>query len=925
MSTDPHEPRSPRDPLIDAALTATEGGDVDWEVLRDLMPDERETIAELAVLTEAMVAQRALGATLESAAGQGAGGAEGGGSERAGGDGEATVGFRWGSLEVRRRVGTGSFGDVFVAWDPRLHREVALKLRRPGAVERSRAWLQEARRLARVRHPNIVTVHGADLHDGRAGMWMEEVRGRTLEERLRHEGPLGAREAALIGIELCGALAAVHGAGLVHGDVKTHNIMREGVPGRSRDAGRVVLMDFGSSHESASAHAPAPGTPLFTAPEVLAGGRPTPASDLWSLGVVLYRIVTGTWPVEATTVEELRAKLADPGPVPLRARRSELPTAFVAAVERALDPDPTRRWKDAAAFERELLGALGVDSGGAAEWTRRHRARRRAARWGWVAGALAVAAVLIWLGVTRGERAWMRWRMRGTPLVGTLAAEMTGPTANAGLGDYVINVGDINGDGHDDVVASAPGAHEHGEVYLLSPDLDPTLKPWLTLHGEHPGDGIGCAAAGDVNGDGWRDLVVSAVFHDAGGQDAGRVYVFFGGPHMDDKPDRIIDGTHPAQYFGWSVAVGDVNGDHVDDVIVGAPYDSRAGSRTGRAYVYFGGPAFDTVADLEVGSDVTESVFGITAAYAGDFNADGYGDFVIGAVSHPGGGRARGEALVYYGGPKLDDRPDLVLQGREDDEHFGAVRQQTGDVNGDGYADIAVASERGRGLERGTGVVRIYFGGPYADAKPDLELEGEHRGEGFGKWVDASRDLDGDGNADLLVTAAWADGPAGTSAGRAYVFLGGRRLDAVPDFVVDGPASEALLGWGGCIVRDHDPGHRIGGVLLGAKNDSRRLTQAGGLELFDLERWNILPAVPRDGWVPGGTATLHWTGSTRADVALSVDGGRAWQVVARNAGGGRVNTVRVAVPAAARGSVHVRLVSTSAPAILDREMALGAR
>src|SRR5262249_58530632 len=115
-----------------------------------------------------------------------------------------------------------------------------------------------ARRLARVRHPNVVTVHGADLHDRRAGLWMEALRGRTLEERLRHEGPLGAREAALVGAELCGALAAVHGQGLVHGDVKTHNVMREGAPGSARDAGRIVLMDFGSAHESTSDQ-PGPG------------------------------------------------------------------------------------------------------------------------------------------------------------------------------------------------------------------------------------------------------------------------------------------------------------------------------------------------------------------------------------------------------------------------------------------------------------------------------------------------------------------------------------------------------------------------------------------------------------------------------------------------------------------------------------------
>ena len=93
--------------------------------------------------------------------------------------------------------------------------------------------------LARVRHPNVVTVHGADVRDGRAGLWMEFVHGRTLESWVQAHGALGPGEATTLGVDLCRALAAVHGAGLVHGDVKAQNVMRE-------DGGRTVLMDFGA-------------------------------------------------------------------------------------------------------------------------------------------------------------------------------------------------------------------------------------------------------------------------------------------------------------------------------------------------------------------------------------------------------------------------------------------------------------------------------------------------------------------------------------------------------------------------------------------------------------------------------------------------------------------------------------------------------
>ena len=125
-------------------------------------------------------------------------------------------GATWGSLQVLERVGRGAFGDVYRARDSRLDREVALKLIR--RVESrldpiASHVIDEGRLLARVRHPNVVTVYGADRIDGRVGLWMEFVRGRTLEAVLRDQGPFGAEEATLIGLDLCRALSAVHSAG----------------------------------------------------------------------------------------------------------------------------------------------------------------------------------------------------------------------------------------------------------------------------------------------------------------------------------------------------------------------------------------------------------------------------------------------------------------------------------------------------------------------------------------------------------------------------------------------------------------------------------------------------------------------------------------------------------------------------------------
>jgi serine/threonine protein kinase/tetratricopeptide (TPR) repeat protein len=266
---------------------------------------------------------------------------------------------RWGALRILEPIGHGSFGDVYRAFDPRLRREVALKLRRladPDSESTARRFLDEARSLARVRHPNVVIVHGADVRDGRAGFWMEFIRGRTLASRLADEGPLGAEEAASVGLAVCRALAAVHAAGLVHGDVKATNVMRE-------EGGRIVLMDFGAASSrsrdpSSLATAEAFGTPMVLAPEVLRGEPARPSSDLYSVGVLLHRLVSGRYPVEARTWAELREKHERGERTPLRDLRPDLSPAFVQVVERAIEPDPGARFRTAGEMERSLLAGV---------------------------------------------------------------------------------------------------------------------------------------------------------------------------------------------------------------------------------------------------------------------------------------------------------------------------------------------------------------------------------------------------------------------------------------------------------------------------------------------------------------------------------------------------------------------------------------
>lgn len=262
--------------------------------------------------------------------------------------------FRWGPLMVESRLGRGGSGEVFRARDPRLDRHVALKLLPLGTGDADPAaagLVREARLLARVQHPHVVSVHGAEHADGYVGIWMELVEGRTLDRVVREDGALPPLDVLAIAADLCSALAAVHDAGLVHGDIKAQNIVRS-------THGRIVLMDFGAGRDARVAgDAQVTGTPLYMAPEVLAGAPISVQSDIYALGVLLSHLLTGRYPVMAGTLEELadahlRRHRADHGP--------QTPTALAQVIDRALDPEPSRRFADVRAMAAALVGARPV-------------------------------------------------------------------------------------------------------------------------------------------------------------------------------------------------------------------------------------------------------------------------------------------------------------------------------------------------------------------------------------------------------------------------------------------------------------------------------------------------------------------------------------------------------------------------------------
>ncbi len=247
-----------------------------------------------------------------------------------------------GRYRLERRLGAGGFGVVWLAWDEKLEREVAVKAipREGGAGERVE---REARAAARLNHPGIVAIYelAGDEHD--VYLVSELVRGRTLGE-LVHAGAIADRDVARIGIALCEALEHAHARGVIHRDVKPQNVMVLAEP--AAGAGFAKLADFGVAHVATgdvlTRTGDVVGTLAYMAPEQAEGARVTPACDVYSLALTLYEAWTGTNPVRAGGPAATARRLGRPLPS-LAALRRDLPLELCDAIDEALDIDPARR------------------------------------------------------------------------------------------------------------------------------------------------------------------------------------------------------------------------------------------------------------------------------------------------------------------------------------------------------------------------------------------------------------------------------------------------------------------------------------------------------------------------------------------------------------------------------------------------------
>jgi serine/threonine-protein kinase len=303
------------------------------------------------------------------------------------------AGSRLGPYLLERRLGSGGMGEVYLAHDERLDRKVALKLLAPGLADGS--WrvrfLREARLASALDHPNVCTIHDVGEAEGMAFIAMQYVDGRTLKEVIGGR-PLPPDTWVSLALQIADALSAAHARGIVHRDVKSSNVM-------VTPAGQAKVLDFGIAKHladpstSTTAQLTVPGmvlgTPGSMAPEQAAGSGADPRSDIFSLGVVLYEMATGTAPFVGFSISEvLRAVVATPHE-PASLRNPQLSSELSRVIDRALAKDPAQRYPTMAELLADLRDAAGLVGG------KGGRPRRLVI----AAGAISLAAVAIVAGL----------------------------------------------------------------------------------------------------------------------------------------------------------------------------------------------------------------------------------------------------------------------------------------------------------------------------------------------------------------------------------------------------------------------------------------------------------------------------------------------------------------------------------------------
>jgi len=358
-------------------------------------------------------------------------------------------------------------------------------------------------------------------------------------------------------------------------------------------------------------------------------------------------------------------------------------------------------------------------------------------------------------------------------------------TTNAELGRAIAPAGDINNDGYSDVVLGIKNYYDGWVIVFYGSvnGLNPFVYSQMFAQQEDEEYGASVCTAGDVDGDGYADLLVGAPLYDSvGSSDHGRVYLYYGGPTGVNFNSPVNLETQ-AEYglFGSSVSTaGDVNGDGYSDVIIGAPQQDLVGDLVGYAFVYHGSIiGINSTPAWYVIGDEAYARLGNSVATAGDVNGDGYADILVGQSRYDGVGTERGRAFLWMGsasglGPISNEvsSADWVTTIETESSGLGHALGTAGDVNGDGFSDVIIGAPYYSGANEQEGLVQVFYGGPdNLSSSAGWSYLGDYASIDLGASVASAGDINGDGYADIIAGAPYYDSGA-VDEGAAFVWHG---------------------------------------------------------------------------------------------------------------------------------------------------------